>query len=139
MERTDEAEQTERSRLTITIEGIDTPINPIRQAIHDALAAQVGDALLENYEIDADRVTVSEGHQYTQISDRCPTCDTTLELAEIHADTANGAHASARCSDDDCEWRGTAVYRLIDLESRSDDTSESVVSSGKTTPDYYPY
>lgn len=129
----------EQTRLIITVEGIDRLITLIRQAIHDALAVQVGDVLLENYAIDAEHITISEGHQYSQIDDHCPACDSALELVSLQADTEKGALANARCSRDGCRWTGTAVYRLIDLEGGTDESHESAVSRGEVTPDYFSY
>ncbi len=90
-------------------------------------------------ELTAEDISLSTGHQYTEIDDRCPECNTKLELTRVRPDAENGAHAPTRCPADHCQWAGTAVYRLIDLEQRADGVPESAVANGDAQPTYYPY
>ncbi len=115
-------------RLVLTIDGNTLPDD-----------ASPTDLAALSRELTAEDISLSTGHQYTEIDDRCPECDTKLEITRVQPDAENGAHAPTRCSNDDCEWAGTAVYRLIDLEKRADGIPESAVANGGAQPTYYPY
>lgn len=128
-------------RVTITIEAVPFPAGEAARALLlDTLASRAEAWLTATGSpVEQDRVSVSTGYRYGQISDRCPLCDERIELLDLQADTENGAHASAACSGNECEWTGTAVYRLIDLEGGIGDAIESAVLTGDTTPSYYSY
>lgn len=124
------AQSTHQVRLVLTIDG---------NALSEEFDGSPDDLVALSRDFSADNISISTGHQYTGIDDRCPACETKLELTRVQPDTENGAHAPARCPDDDCEWVGTAVYRLIDLESETGESHESAVSSGDITPNYRSY
>jgi len=108
-----------------------------RETILQDLGRQVGRILSENHGIHADSVSGDVGPQYTQIGDDCPVCGHSRVELRDYTYTGNGATASAFCPE--CEWRGTAVYRLIDYEGhwpgddwRSADWRSAVASNRKT-------
>src|SRR5699024_2481088 len=89
--------------------------------------------------IESADITTKVGHHYVQIGDDCPRCGGTLELRE-YTYCDNGAVAEANCAHTpDCDWRGQAVYRFIDLESGPASEFDSAVANGDITPSYYPY
>ncbi|PGF14545.1 hypothetical protein CP556_20800 [Natrinema sp. CBA1119] len=139
MENTDE---TAAHRLTITVDGVDLPVDEdVRQVLLENLRTEFRDLLVKNHgvEVDQDDVTVATGYRYVQVAAECPLCGERLDLLSVHLDNENGAYASARCSDEDCEWSGDAVYRIIDLEGGESNAIESSVLTGDITPSYDPY
>jgi len=82
---------------------------------------------------------VSTGYRYAQVPATCPLCSERLDLQSVHLDIENGALASAVCSNEECDWSGDAVYRIIDLEGSESDAFESSVLTGDIAPDYHPY
>ena len=109
-----------------------------RETILQDLGRQVGRILSENHGIHADSVSGDVGPQYTQIGDDCPVCGHSRVELRDYTYTGNGATASAFCPE--CEWRGTAIYRLIDYEAhRPDDDWRSAVESDRKTAHYHGY
>lgn len=137
----DADEENDGDVLTIRVKGAQLPEDgETLERIEDRLGTVVGDILREDYGVQAEGVTTRIGHEYTQISDNCPWCGEMVELFELEADTENGAYATAECTDDDCEFYGTAVYRLIDFERfNPEDGFEAAVNEGICTPSYYGY
>ncbi|ELY84420.1 hypothetical protein [Natrinema gari] len=134
--------QTTPSRLTITVDGADLPINEDgRHALLDDLKTAVRDQLEERHgvETDQDDITVATGYRYAQVPADCPRCHERLDLLSVHLDEENGAYASATCSSEDCDWSGDAVYRIVDLEGSETDAIESSVLTGDIAPTYSPY
>lgn len=111
----------------------------IRLVVTIARSALSGNLDALSRELTAENTSISAGHQYTEIDDRCPDCETKLEITRVQPDTENGAHASTRCPADDCEWTGTAIYRLIDLAHSGENAPDSTVANGETVPEYHPY
>lgn len=62
----------------------------------------------------------TESQPFTAINPTCPICGSALDLlhGEIVVSGENGAHVPAYCSSDDCEWNGTASYRMMSLDPR---------------------
>ena len=114
-----------------------------RETILQDLGRQVGRILSENHGIHADSVSGDVGPQYTQIADDCPVCEYSRVELRDYTYTDSGAAASAFCPE--CEWRGTAVYRLIDYEDHrpGDDWRSadwrSAVESDRKTAHYHEY
>jgi hypothetical protein len=125
--------------LTICLGGVDLPAGEDEcAALLDDLGEAVGSILTENYGIHADRVSGSVGPHYTQIDDGCPVCGYTAVEFRDWTYSGNGGNASAFCPE--CEWAGSAVYRLIDYEARRPDSDwTSAVESGEKTAYYYDY
>jgi hypothetical protein len=139
MEHTDE---TAAHRLTITVDGVDLPVDEdVRHALLEDLRTEFRDLLVESHgvEVDQDDVTVATGYRYMQVPAECPLCGERLDLLSVHLDNENGAYARAKCPDENCEWSGDAVYRIIDLEGSESDAVESSVLTGDITPSYDPY
>lgn len=114
--------------VTLLISRPDLPANDqCRKDFFDDLEATV-DEVLADHGLDAETLQTIGGHTYTSIHADCPLCGDSLRLSEPTLDASNGASAIARCQ---CGWRGTATYRLIDLEdtqpthSDSDDANNS--------------
>ena len=116
----------------------------------DALLARIDDQISSHLEADCSCRNVSvqsyRAPLYTQVSDNCPECRTTLELSEPMLDYDNGATVQAYCRD--CGWEGTGEYRLIDLLGYSDDEPidsqtrlrpVSLVATGSVVPRYLSY
>lgn len=138
----EDANQTTEYRLTITVDGADLPVDEtVRHAFLDGLGSQIRDLLVENHGIKVDQndVTVATGYRYAQVPAECPLCGERLDLLSVHLDDENGAYTSAMCPDENCEWSGDAVYRIVDLEGSETDAFESSVLTGDITPSYYPY
>jgi len=138
----EDTNQTTASRLTITVDGADLPINEDgRHALLDDLKTAVRDQIEERHgvETDQDDITVTTGYRYAQVPADCPLCSERLDLLSVHLDTQNGAYASATCSSEDCEWSGDAVYRIVDLKGSETDAIESSVLTGDIAPTYSPY
>jgi hypothetical protein len=138
----EDANQTTEYRLTITVDDADLPINEtVRHAFLDNLGSQIRDLLVENHgiEVAENDITVATGYRYAQVPADCPLCGERLDLLSVHLDDENGAYTSAMCPDEDCEWSGDAVYRIVDLEGSETDAFESSVLTGDITPSYYPY
>ena len=129
---------TTEDRVTITLHDYPVPdAEDEREIALEALKDAINDHLDGNTK-SAD-ITTRVGHHYVQINDNCPRCGGRLELRE-YTYYDNGAVAEANCANaPDCEWRGHAVYRLIDLESGPAVDAESAVANGDMTPSYYPY
>jgi hypothetical protein len=114
-----------------------------RETILQDLGRQVGRILSENHGIHADSVSGDVGPQYTQIGDDCPVCEHSGVELRDYTYTDSGAAASAFCPE--CEWRGTAVYRLIDYEDRRpgngrrSENWRSAVASDRKTAHYHGY
>jgi hypothetical protein len=109
-----------------------------RETILQDLGRQVGRILSENHGIHADSVSGDVGPQYTQIGDDCPVCGHSGVELRDYTYTSNGATASAFCPE--CDWAGTAIYRLIDYEAhRPDDDWRSAVESDRKTAHYHEY
>jgi hypothetical protein len=109
-----------------------------RDTILQDLGRQVGRILSENHGIHADTVSGDVGPQYTQIGDDCPICGHSRVELRDYTYTGNGATASAFCPE--CDWAGTAIYRLIDYEAhRPDDDWRSAVESDRKTAHYHEY
>jgi hypothetical protein len=109
-----------------------------RDTILQDLGRQVGRILSENHGIHADSVSGDVGPQYTQIGDDCPVCGHSGVELRDYTYTGNGATASAFCPE--CDWAGTAIYRLIDYEAhRPDDDWRSAVESDRKTAHYHEY
>lgn len=125
--------------LTIHVSGADLPTGEDeRTAILDELGEAVGNILTENHGITADSVTGDVGPEYTQIGDGCPICGFSAVVLRDYTYTDNGSTASAYCPE--CEWRGSAIYRLIDYEThRPDDEWRSAVASGRKSAHYHTY
>ncbi|WP_148416383.1 hypothetical protein [Haloferax sp. KTX1] len=137
-----DADQTTAYRLTITIDGVDLPVDEeMRHALLDDLRVAVRDRFMERHgvEVDRDDITVGTGYRYAQVPAECPLCSERLDLLSVHLNNENGAYASAMCSDEDCEWSGDAVYRIVDLEGSESNAVESSVLTGDITPNYSPY
>jgi hypothetical protein len=137
-----DANQTTASRLTITVDGADLPINEDgRHALLNDLKTAVRDQLEERHgvETDQDDITVATGYRYAQVPADCPLCSERLDLLNVHLDEENGAYAHASCSSEDCGWSGDAVYRIVDLEGSETDVIESSVLTGDIPPSYSPY
>lgn len=130
--------RTTEERVTITLRDYPIPVAENDRGIglkvlEDTVSDLLGDS------IDPASVTVTTGHRFTQIDDECPRCGGTLELRD-YTYCNGGAVAEANCINaPDCEWRGQAVYRLVDLAGGAIRNSESAVTTGKVTPTYYPY
>ena len=127
------------TELTIRVSGATFPDDEQdRETILQDLGRQVGRILEENHGIHADHVGGNIGPEYTQIGDDCPVCGhSRVELRDFTF-TDNGATASAFCPE--CHWSGTAIYRLIDYESRrNDDDWRSAVVSGKSSAHRFSY
>ena len=132
-----DADTTEK-RITITIE--DCPL-PVTETAREEALADLEDAIgsLLYGHMEPANITTRTGHHYVQIGDDCPYCGGTLELRE-YTYCDNGAVAEANCAHTpNCEWRGRAVYRMIDLESGPVVDGESAVRTGDMTPSYLPY
>lgn len=128
-----------RKRLCIAIEEAPLPLDEDeRSQLLEDLSIRMW-AVFEEYGIDPTSIAPRPGYRYAQVRDNCPLCGEHLDLLDVELDASNGAHASARCSDTDCGWTGTAVYRLIDLEGGVGDVHESAVLTGDITPSYYSY
>ena len=130
--------ETEASRVTISIENYPLPVgeDDRTKALED-LEETIG-GLLHGH-ADHASITTRAGHHYVEIGDNCPRCGGTLELRE-YTYCDNGAVAEANCAHaPDCDWRGRAIYRLIDLESGPITDANSAVANGDMTPSYYPY
>lgn len=94
---------------------------------------------LDEHDVKPERVKVHDGHVYAQtnIHTLCPECGERLHIYEIRAGPENGADAQARC---DCGWFGRAVYRLIDLEEKTESLREgSCVAEKDLNVIYTPY
>ena len=134
----DSTETTTEERVTITLYGYLVPTDDIERnqelgAFKEALTAMPG------VSIHPRDIAITVGHHYVQIGDDCPRCGGTLELRE-YTYCDNGAVAEANCAHaPDCEWRGRAIYRMIDLESGPVTDVESAVANGDMTPSYYSY
>ena len=134
----DSTETTTEERVMITLTDYPVPVaEDDRETGLEALEDAISQLLDVNI-VPAD-ITARVGHYYVQIGDDCPRCGGTLELRE-YTYCDNGAVAEANCAHaPDCEWRGRAIYRLIDLESGPVADVESAVANGDMTPSYYPY
>ena len=134
----DDTDDTVEKRVTITVEDCPLPLSEDdREEALEELEDAVGSLLNERME-SADFTTRS-GYQYAQVDSRCPRCGGRLELRG-YTYLDNGACAEANCANiPDCEWNGTAIYRLIDLEGGPDAAAESAVIMGDVTPSYCPY
>ena len=126
-------------RITITIEDCPLPLSEDdREGALEGLEDELGH-LLHQQGMASASITTTTGYRYAQVPERCPLCGTRLELRS-YTYSDNGAYADASCADaPECGWRGTAVYRLIDLEGGVGATTESAVLTGDATPEYYPY
>jgi hypothetical protein len=126
-----------KKRVTITIEDCTLPLaeDDREEALED-LEDAIGD-LLHGY-MEPGSITTATSYRYAAIEDNCPLCSLDLELRD-YTYTHNGASAEANCPDPDCGWRGTAIYRLTDLEGGRGSTFESAVLTGDATPSYHPY
>jgi hypothetical protein len=109
-----------------------------RETILQDLGRQVGRILSENHGIHADTVSGDVGPQHNQIGDDCPICGHSRVELRDYTYTGNGATASAFCPE--CDWAGTAIYRLINYEAhRPDDDWRSAVESDRETAHYHEY
>lgn len=138
----DDTTQTIAYRLTITVNGVELPVDEeMRHALLDDLRVAVRNRLGERdgVEVDQADITVATGYRYVQVPAECPLCSERLDLLSVHLNNGNGAYASARCSSDHCEWSGDAVYRIVDLEGSENNAVESSVLTGDITPNYAPY
>ena len=129
---------TEASRVTISIENYPLPTaeDDRTKALED-LEEAIGGLL--HGQTDTASITTRTGHRYVEIGDDCPRCGGTLELRE-YTYCDNGAVAEANCAHaPECDWRGRAIYRLIDLESGPTTDVNSAVVDGDVTPSCYPY
>jgi len=134
----DSTETTTEERVTITLADYPVPVAEDERAIGLEALEDAISQLLDVNIAPAD-ITAKVGHQYVQIGDNCPRCGGTLELRE-YSYCDNGAVAEANCAHaPDCEWRGRAIYRMIDLESGPVTDVESAVANGDMTPSYYSY
>lgn len=136
------ANETAAHRLTITVDGADLPVDEeTRHVLLGDLRAAIRDRLVDCHgvEVDQDDITIATGYRYAQVPAECPLCSEQLDLLSVHLNNENGAYASAGCSDEDCEWSGDAVYRIIDLEGGESNAIESSVLTGDITPSYDPY
>ena len=137
-----DADQTTAYRLSITIGRADLPVDEaVRHGLLDDFGSQIRDLLVECHggEVDQNDITIATGYRYAQVPADCPLCGERLDLLSVHLDDENSAYASAMCPDEDCEWSGDAVYRIVDLEGSETDTFESSVLTDDITPSYYPY
>jgi hypothetical protein len=129
---------TTEERVTITLRNYPIPVTEDEreiglEALKDAISQLLG------VNVAPADITVRVGHHYVQIGDDCPRCGGTLELRE-YTYCDNGAVAEANCAHaPECEWRGRAIYRIIDLESGPAADVESAVANGDITPSYHPY
>ncbi|WP_408960759.1 hypothetical protein [Natrinema sp. 74] len=136
------ADQTTAYRLTITVDGVELPVDEeMRHALLNDLSAVVRARFKERHgvQVDQDDITVATGYRYAQVSAECPLCSEELDLLSVYLNTGNGAYASARCSSDHCEWSGDAIYRIVDLEDSESNVVESSVLTDDITPNYAPY
>ena len=133
----DDDDMTE-TRITISIEDYPLPVveDERRKALEDLEEAVRG---LLHWHADPARITTKTGHHFVEVGDDCPRCGGTLALREFtYRD--NGAVAEASCAHaPECDWRGRADYRLIDLESGPVVDGESAVANGDLRPSYSPY
>jgi hypothetical protein len=129
---------TTEERVTITLTDYPIPVAEDKRAAElEALEDAIND--LRGVNIEPADITARVGHHYVQIGDNCPRCGGTLELRE-YTYCDNGAVAEANCAHaPDCEWRGRAIYRMIDLESGPVSDVESAVANGDMTPSYHSY
>ncbi len=137
-----ETNETTACRITITLDSAELPVDQqARNALLTEFRSRVGHLVEGLRGIDADQgdVDVSTGYRYAQVPATCPLCSERLDLQSVHLNNENGAYASAKCSDEDCEWSGDAVYRIIDLEGGESNAIESSVLTGDITPSYDPY
>ena len=125
-------------RVTITVEDCPLPLSEdARKEALEELEDEIGHLLHER--VEPASITTTTGYRYAQIDDSCPRCGDRLQLRS-YTYSENGAYAEANCADaSDCDWRGTAIYRLIDLEGGIGSAAESAVLTGDATPSYYPY
>lgn len=128
-------------QLTITVASVALPVDDQeRQAVLNELDEYVNEWLVDHREVDLNaEISVTMGHQYSQVSAVCPRCGEALEVHGIHTDNENGAFAVAVCSGEDCDWSGEAIYRIIDLEGSEGEAYESAVQAGDVIPSYFPY
>ena len=134
----DSTETTTEERVTITLTDYPVPVAEDEREIGMEALEDAISKLLDVNIAPAD-ITARVGHHYVQIGDDCPRCGDTLELRE-YTYRDNGAVAEANCAHaPDCEWRGRAIYRMIDLESGPVADVESAVANGDMTPSYYSY
>jgi hypothetical protein len=130
--------QTVEKRVMITVRDYPVPVVEDDreiglEALEDAINDQLGN------DIDPASITATTGHHFTEIDDECPRCGGTLELRD-YTYCNGGAVAEANCINaPDCEWRGQAVYRLVDLAGGAVKDGESAVTTGEVTPTYIPY
>ena len=69
-----------------------------------------------------------------------PSAQATVRMLHGTSSAMAGPVAEANCArSPECEWRGRAIYRLIDFESGPVADGESAVANGDMTPSYYPY
>lgn len=107
------------------------------QAFKSALA----NACLD-YDVYPDSFAIFDGHIYSQVELSCPDCGDNLAVREFNSGPGNGADATAKCS---CGFQGRAVYRLIDLERNTDNTTvDAMFDTGSCVADgapvqYTPY
>ena len=129
---------TVETRVTISIE--DYPL-PVAEDARARVLEQFEEAVrgLLHWHADPGRIITRTGHHYVEVGDDCPRCGGTLALRE-YTYCDNGAVAEASCAHaPECDWRGRAVYRLVDLESEPVVDGESAVANGDLTPSYYLY
>jgi hypothetical protein len=132
----DSTEKMTEERVTITLHNYPMPVAEDERARG---LEMLEDAINDLLGVNPAAITTRVGHHYVQIGDDCPRCGGTLELRE-YTYCDNGAVAEANCAHaPDCEWRGRAIYRLIDLESGPVADVESAVTNGDMTPSYLPY
>lgn len=142
MDETTDTNRNERStteeRVTITLTDYPVPVaEDDREVGLEMLEDEISDLLGSN--VDPASITTTTGHRFTGIDDVCPRCGGTLELRD-YTYCDGRATAEANCINaPDCEWRGKALYQLVDLAGSSVKDGESAVTTGEATPTYIPY
>ena len=129
-------ETTTEERVTITLHDYPIPTDEVERGV---VLEMLEDAINDLSDVNPVDTTTRIGHHYVQIGDDCPRCGGTLELRE-YTYCDNGAVAEANCAHaPECEWRGRAIYRMIDLESGPVADVESAVANGDMAPSYHSY
>lgn len=93
----------------------------------DALKSAIADVFID-HGIYPDGFRVYDGNLYSQVSLNCPDCGDSVRPLTVEQGAENGADGELRCV---CGFTGRAVYRLVDIERNTDQsTVEELFSTG---------
>lgn len=92
------------------------------------------EACLTDFFPDVNSVRILSTPVFVEVQATCPECQSRISCDEVTADARNGARGQMTCTNEECNWSGLGIYRLVDVETPDEGINRSAVLEGEIEP-----